>query len=245
MPKKIDFSHICDKWIIEEYVTKRRSLKEMCVILKISEATFVRLLKERNIKKAPEDLSGQTFNRWNVIKLDKRDINHDSKWICKCECGKIKSVYAGSLKSGQTKSCGCWNKESSRKRGQDRAYNSNVHGNLINQIIWGADRRNIERPESRQKLRELIESQYIKQNGKCSLTGEDLYFDNKNDIGNIVYGSGNLSVDRIDSSKGYIEGNIQLVKKWVNISKNSMSQQEFIESCRKVVDYADGKHNEQ
>lgn len=28
-------------------------------------------------------------------------------WLCKCECGKHTVVFAGNLKSGHTKSCGC------------------------------------------------------------------------------------------------------------------------------------------
>lgn len=36
------------------------------------------------------------------------------KWICQCDCGKIKSIVAGSLTSGRTQACGhhkeAWNK---------------------------------------------------------------------------------------------------------------------------------------
>lgn len=34
-----------------------------------------------------------------------------TKWICKCDCGNIKEVYAGDLERGKTKSCGCLEKE--------------------------------------------------------------------------------------------------------------------------------------
>jgi len=44
-----------------------------------------------------------------------------------------------------------------------------------------------------------------------------------------------LSIDRIDSSKGYVEGNIQLVCRAVNYAKHALSQQEFIELCKEVV----------
>jgi len=31
----------------------------------------------------------------------------DSRWLCRCDCGQVRTVYADSLKSGHTRSCGC------------------------------------------------------------------------------------------------------------------------------------------
>lgn len=62
-----------------------------------------------------EDLAGQKFGRLTV--LDKvhyktqqngRQVIH---WSCKCECGKTVQIAKSSLKSGATKSCGCYQKE--------------------------------------------------------------------------------------------------------------------------------------
>lgn len=46
----------------------------------------------------------------------------------------------------------------------------------------------------------------------------------------------NLSVDRIDSNKGYEPDNIQLVDKRINMMKQSLSNDEFIELCCKVAE---------
>jgi hypothetical protein len=43
------------------------------------------------------------------------------------------------------------------------------------------------------------------------------------------------SLDRIDSSKGYIIGNVQWAHKMVNRMKNDMPQEEFIEFCRDII----------
>jgi len=43
------------------------------------------------------------------------------------------------------------------------------------------------------------------------------------------------SLDRIDSSKGYIEGNVQWVHRKINMMKQSYTQEEFIELCQAVV----------
>lgn len=45
----------------------------------------------------------------------------------------------------------------------------------------------------------------------------------------------NASIDRIDSSVGYVIGNIALCTKHVNISKNKYDIEEFIEMCKNVA----------
>lgn len=45
---------------------------------------------------------------------------------------------------------------------------------------------------------------------------------------------GTASLDRIDSSKGYIEGNVQWVHKYVNVMKWDFSMEEFLDICRKI-----------
>lgn len=37
-----------------------------------------------------------------------------------------------------------------------------------------------------------------------------------------------VSIDRIDSSRGYVSDNVQLVCRWVNIAKGQMSQEQFM-----------------
>lgn len=58
------------------------------------------------------DLTGQKFSRLTVIK---RAPNHgkETMWECQCDCSfnKIVVVNAAALKSGNTKSCGCYNSE--------------------------------------------------------------------------------------------------------------------------------------
>lgn len=68
----------------------------------------------------------------------------------------------------------------------------------------------------------------IEQDFKCSLTGWDIDATELN--------KNTASLDRIDSSKGYIEGNIQWVHKMVNMSKQHYTQEEFIDMCTAVAD---------
>lgn len=54
------------------------------------------------------DLTGQKFGKLLVISKDiNKKTNSGSYWICKCDCGKIKSVKSSSLRRGEIQSCGC------------------------------------------------------------------------------------------------------------------------------------------
>lgn len=55
------------------------------------------------------DLTGKVFNRLTVIEKD--ETREGNYWICKCECGTIKSIRASHLVSNATKSCGCLSRE--------------------------------------------------------------------------------------------------------------------------------------
>lgn len=45
------------------------------------------------------------------------------------------------------------------------------------------------------------------------------------------------SKDRIDSNKGYVEGNVQWVCKEINFMKHALSESRFIELCKLVYLY--------
>lgn len=52
------------------------------------------------------DLTGQRFERWTVLSRVP-----GSKWLCRCDCGTEKIVQQSTLKSGRSKSCGCYKRE--------------------------------------------------------------------------------------------------------------------------------------
>lgn len=60
-----------------------------------------------------EDLTGRKFGRLTVIEFSHKEKN-GVYWKCRCDCGNVKAIKAYSLKSGASKSCGCYNKEPAR-----------------------------------------------------------------------------------------------------------------------------------
>lgn len=65
------------------------------------------------------DLTGQYFGRLKVIERVENYIekngNKRSQWLCECKCGNRVKVIEKSLKNGNTKSCGCLQKEITSK----------------------------------------------------------------------------------------------------------------------------------
>lgn len=57
------------------------------------------------------DLTNKKFGRLKVIERGKNSKHNQIQWKCICECGKEILVLGSHLKSGHTKSCGCYQRE--------------------------------------------------------------------------------------------------------------------------------------
>ena len=63
------------------------------------------------------DLSGKRFGRLTAIKSIGSN-GHARVWLCQCDCGKQVKTTAHQLISGNTKSCGCLQKEAALRNQQ-------------------------------------------------------------------------------------------------------------------------------
>jgi hypothetical protein len=152
-----------------------------------------------------------------------------------CECGNKKAMGALNVIKGHTKSCGCYGdafrhsdkglkgktgSESSRWRGC-----KDVCARFWYIIQKSASFRNIPISISLEYIADLFE----KQNKKCAISGVDLSFGTSsgNDA-NKFSRTQTASLDRIDSSLGYVEGNVQWIHKSLNLMKRKMPQEEFL-----------------
>jgi hypothetical protein len=53
------------------------------------------------------DMTGKKFGHWTVLKRAGTSLGQAKQaiWLCKCDCGKLKTVYGSSLRQGQSTSC--------------------------------------------------------------------------------------------------------------------------------------------
>lgn len=174
-----------------------------------------------------KDLTGMKFHSLLVLYRAGSNRGGKTTWLCLCDCGN-KKIFSGDHLTRTTKpvkSCGC----QQRKRG-----NKNPLWNGCGEISGNWWYNHVLRERS-QAVRERVPvavtiefawDLFLKQNRKCALSGQDIF------IGDRQYGT--ASIDRIDSSKGYEEGNIQWVHKDINFMKRTYSMEYFIEMCRMV-----------
>jgi len=66
-----------------------------------------------------EDLTGKKFGRLTAIHPVAKEGSRKRFWRCRCDCGNETVVEEFHLKSGHTKSCGCYRRELPRKRQLD------------------------------------------------------------------------------------------------------------------------------
>ena len=182
--------------------------------------------------KTCEKMIGQKYNKLTVLSISR--IKEKGKRVkvfanCQCDCGNKKRIFASSIKRGSSGSCGCDKSRYIKTSGKNsvlyKGYEE-ISGKRWGNIKEGARQRNLTFNITLQYAWDLFE----KQNKKCSLSGVPLYFGRANH----KQSEATASIDRIDSSKGYIEGNIQWVHKSINIMKNALSNDIFISFCHEV-----------
>lgn len=81
---------------------------------------------------------------------------------------------------------------------------------------------------------EYLRTLWDKQNGKCSISKNSMLVNNWNKNNKSQYSA---SIDRIDNSIGYIEGNIRLVCQIINLGMNEFTDEDFLTFCKAVAEY--------
>lgn len=174
------------------------------------------------LSKPHKDMVGQVFGRLTVLKY-----LGESLWACMCSCGEKYSCHTGSLKSRKDPACyDCARRSASIKR---RRYICDGLGNQYWQrILRGAKDRGFEVNITPEEAYAVL----VKQNFKCALSNVDIVspmeYDRRDDDG---------SLDRIDSSLGYLKDNIQWIHKPINSMKMDLDNDYFIEICVKIANH--------
>jgi len=181
-----------------------------------------------------KDVTGKKINMLTFLKEDvkwnkQKKNKYYKKWMCKCDCGIIKSIGVAHVMRGQIKSCGCLHK---------RINSDNPLFTGVGEISSAFWLRGVMRTKFASAKRRTIGvsitieeawNLFLEQKRRCALTGLELKFPESGKDKNWT-----ASLDRIDSSKPYEIGNIQWVHKHINVMKNKYSQEYFIEMCKLI-----------
>lgn len=179
-----------------------------------------------------KDLKGKVFGELTVLsEIPERTARGHVRWLCRCSCGKEYTVLSTHLVSHRTLSCGHFRK---LKGQQNRGYKGyfEISGDHWDHLKRNAIKRRL--PIEFSVTIEYLWDLFLKQDRKCALSGLPLKFPlGKRD-------TFTASLDRIDNSKGYIQGNVQWLHKDINKMKNTHDQEYFIKLCLLVANISEG-----
>lgn len=168
-----------------------------------------------------EDLTGLKFGLWTVIEFSHyNEKAHSKMWVCECECGARQIRYTNVLRQRLYQGC----RDCKAKRQRRYAYRG-----YWQRIKAHAAKRKIPFAISFEETVSLLKSQGF----RCALTG--LPIDMALSRRAFARGEATASLDRLDSSLGYIPGNVWWVHKDVNRMKWVLSVDRFVDICKRVA----------
>ena len=212
------------------YINERKTAEQIAKQFKCSKDVVLVQLREyaipvRHSGRNLLDITGQIINNIKVIKLIP-DNKKYPKWLCECHCKETFAATYSELKRGRY---GCWECRNEFISLSKRKGYKEISGDFWDRTKRSAKVRNLEFNISIEDVWNL----FLQQNRKCALTGIDIKFNPRKS----KLKEATASLDRIDSSKGYIIDNVQWVHKVINNLKMDLDEQEFIDWCNKVSEY--------
>ena len=170
---------------------------------------------------------GSRYGRWTVLSEHPTRQNRKRMFLCRCDCGTVSVVASGNLKSGISKSCGCYGRERTHeakfmhgRNSSDRTYR-----------IWSA---------MRARCNDKSHVNYPRYGGRgikvCERWNDFRVF--LLDMGEAPLG---LSIDRIDNNCDYEPENCR----WTTTEEQSRNRSDnrFIEYCGKRMCVVDWEKN--
>lgn len=212
--------------ITKQYLEKQlttKSVLDIAIDIGCSTSLIYMKIKKYCIEMPQLSLIGYKFNDFEVI--GKGSSGQGSQfWLCKCICGTEKELPTSVVNKGNIKTCGCWFRRNNKEKNHNFTGYKEIHGKYWSTIKRNAIKHGKDFTINIKYAWRLFENQ----GRKCALSGLPISFPD------IVRENRTASLDRVDSNKGYIPGNVQWVHKDINWMKQDFDQTYFLDMCDMV-----------
>jgi hypothetical protein len=156
-----------------------------------------------------KELVGSVFGNWQVLTCEGANQHQCLIFKCRCACGHIKLIEGSKLRKDRYPLCAkCL---------------PVIRASSAVRLVW-------------KKI-----NWCAKARGLCIEVGWDYLeelFKLPKTVKEAQNGATTASLDRIDSAKGYLNGNVQWIHKDLNRMKQEFSDEKFLDWCRRVVQHA-------
>ena len=172
------------------------------------------------------DMVGKRIGRLVIISAHKSQHNR-ARWVARCDCGNTCIVTGKSVREGKKKSCGCWFDAIFRPTSVD---DSAACAFLMKRYQLEATRRGHEFVLNLEQFKSITSR-------NCFYCGVEPLQKIDNYAVPYIYNG----IDRQDNLLGYNVHNCVACCKFCNASKGTLTVQEFLEKCRRVISYQNSK----
>jgi hypothetical protein len=180
-------------------------------------------LKVERQKKRAKNYAGHRFGRLTVLSRDlSKRKDHNPHWKCICDCGIETVTSIGSLKKGETTSCGCFQLEIFTERFKKiniKNKGESAANSIAYRYKYNANLRDLEFKLTDLEFKNLIFNNCFYCNAIPSNNSKNRYGN-----GDVIYNG----IDRVNDLIGYQTDNCVTCCKNCNRAKYKMSHQEFM-----------------
>lgn len=176
------------------------------------------------------DITGKKYRNMVVLgKTEKTTRRGRGIWSCRCDtCETVLDLPAHAVRQGRYE-CECEPQVYRVKRTNKVRFCGLMPLYFVTKMKGEAEKRNLEFTLTPEIMWEVFQQQ----DGKCVLSGIELSFVKEGQTSR--QNDSTASLDRIDSTKGYVAGNVQWVHKHINFMKQAFPDEYFIGMCRTVT----------
>lgn len=173
------------------------------------------------------DLTGKIVGYLTVIKRVENNNARHARWLCKCKCGEETIVTASRLQREITKSCGCLQKEIIS------AINKKEEGESSRNRVYSVYKYNAKKDKKEFSLSNDEVNDIISQDCYYCNKPPSQVMKNRYSNGDTIY----TGIDRIDNTKGYVQGNVRPCCDICNYAKGELTEKEFFIKMKMIFEH--------